>query len=213
MIEMNIAKMLLKIGAVTLKMDPPYRWVSGIFSPIYCDNRLLISYPEERRMVVDGFAEMIKREGIKFDVVAGIASSGIPHAAWLAERLSKPMIYIRKKNKGYGRGKMIEGKLEKGSFVLIVEDLVSTAGSLVNGIETVREAGGKVENCIAIFTYEMEKAKRNMEEVGCNLLALSNFSSLLKIAKAENYLGGEYYERALEWSRDPEGWGERMGFE
>ncbi|MBN2042824.1 MAG: orotate phosphoribosyltransferase [Candidatus Aenigmarchaeota archaeon] len=210
---MNIAKMLLKIGAVTLKMDPPYRWVSGIFSPIYCDNRLLISYPEERRMVVDGFAEMIKREGIKFDVVAGIASSGIPHAAWLAERLSKPMIYIRKKNKGYGRGKMIEGKLEKGSFVLIVEDLVSTAGSLVNGIETVREAGGKVENCIAIFTYEMEKAKRNMEEVGCNLLALSNFSSLLKIAKAENYLGGEYYERALEWSRDPEGWGERMGFE
>ncbi len=213
MIENDIAKILLKIGAVTLKMDPPYKWVSGIFSPIYCDNRLLMSYPEERKKVVDGFVEIIKNKRIEFDVVAGIASSGIPHAAWLAEKLSKPMIYVRKKSKGYGRGKLIEGKLEKGAKVLIVEDLISTAGSLVNGIESVRQAGGIVNNCLAIFTYEMNKATHNLSGIGCRVLTLSNFSALVKIAREENYLDGEYCNKALEWSKDPENWGRKMGFE
>jgi orotate phosphoribosyltransferase len=211
--ERDVADILLEIRAVTLSPSKPYRFVSGILSPIYCDNRLLMSYPEKRKKIMDYFVDVIKRRKLEFDVVAGIASSGIPHAAWLAERLDKPMIYIRKKEKEHGKENLIEGKLEKGQKVVIVEDLISTGSSSINGVEAVRNAGGIVECCLAIFTYGMGKAAEGFRNAGCEIVALSNFSALIEVAGKKNYIRPEERAKALEWNKDPQNWGKKMGFE
>ena len=212
-IAKEIADILLSIRAITLSPSKPYRFVSGIFSPIYCDNRLLMSYPEKRKKIIDYFVEVIRERNLDFDVVAGIASSGIPHAAWLAERLGKPMIYIRKKTKEHGKENLIEGKLEKSQKVVIVEDLISTGSSSVNGVEAVRDQGGIVENCLAIFTYEMEKAKENFRNAKCELIPLSDFTTLIEIAEEKDYIKPEERLKTLEWNKDPQNWGKNMGFE
>jgi len=212
-IAKDVANLLLEIKAVTLSPEKPYRFVSIPFSPIYCDNRLIMSYPEKRKKIIDYFVDVIRERGIDFDVVAGIASSGIPHAAWLAERLGKPMIYIRKGSKDHGKGNVIEGKLEKGQKVIIIEDLISTGGSSINGVESVRDRGGIVEKCLAIFTYEMEKAKDNFSDAGCELISLSNFSTLIDVASNNNYIKTEDKDKVLEWNKDPQNWGKKMGFE
>ncbi|MCK4531261.1 MAG: orotate phosphoribosyltransferase [Candidatus Aenigmarchaeota archaeon] len=212
-IAKEIANILLDVRAITLSPSKPYRFVSGIFSPIYCDNRLLMSYPEKRKKIIDYFVEVIRERNLDFDVVAGIASSGIPHAAWIAERLGKPMIYIRKKTKEHGKENLIEGKLEKGQKVVIVEDLISTGSSSVNGVEAVRDQGGIVENCLAIFTYEMEKAKENFRNARCELIPLSDFTTLIEVASERNYIKPEERLKTLEWNKDPQNWGKNMGFE
>ncbi len=212
-IAKEIADILLGIRAITLSPSKPYRFVSGIFSPIYCDNRLLMSYPEKRKKIIDYFVEVIRERNLDFDVVAGIASSGIPHAAWLAERLGKPMIYIRKKTKEHGKENLIEGKLERNQKVVIVEDLISTGSSSVNGVDAVRNRGGIVENCLAIFTYEMEKAKENFRNAKCELVPLSNFTTLIEVASERNYIKPEERLKTLEWNKDPQNWGKKMGFE
>lgn len=212
-IAKEIANILLDVRAITLSPSKPYRFVSGIFSPIYCDNRLLMSYPEKRKKIIDYFVEVIRERNLDFDVVAGIASSGIPHAAWIAERLGKPMIYIRKKTKEHGKENLIEGKLEKGQKVVIVEDLISTGSSSVNGVEAVRDQGGIVENCLAIFTYEMEKAKENFRNAKCELIPLSDFTTLIEVASERNYIKPEERLKTLEWNKDPQNWGKNMGFE
>lgn len=209
----EIANILLDIRAITLSPSKPYRFVSGIFSPIYCDNRLLMSYPEKRKKIIDYFVEVIRERNLDFDVVAGIASSGIPHAAWLAERLGKPMIYIRKKTKEHGKENLIEGKLEKGQKVVIVEDLISTGSSSVNGVEAVRDQGGIVEICLAIFTYDMKKAKENFRNAKCELIPLSDFTTLIEIAEEKDYIKPEERLKTLEWNKDPQNWGKNMGFE
>ncbi|MCK4335434.1 MAG: orotate phosphoribosyltransferase [Candidatus Aenigmarchaeota archaeon] len=212
-IAKEIADILLDVRAITLSPSKPYRFVSGIFSPIYCDNRLLMSYPEKRKKIIDYFVEVIRERNLDFDVVAGIASSGIPHAAWIAERLGKPMIYIRKKTKEHGKENLIEGKLEKGQKVVIVEDLISTGSSSVNGVEAVRDQGGIVENCLVIFTYEMEKAKENFRNARCELIPLSDFTTLIEVASERNYIKPEERLKTLEWNKDPQNWGKNMGFE
>ena len=212
-IARDVAKILLEIKAVTLSPEKPYRFASIPFSPIYCDNRLLMSYPEKRKKIIDYFVDVIKEKGIDFDVVAGIASSGIPHAAWLAEKLGKPMIYVRKKTKDHGKENLIEGDLKKGQKVVIVEDLISTGGSSVSGVEAVRSQGGIVEHCLAIFTYEMDKAKENFRNAGCELIALSDFTTLIEVASEKNYIKSEDKRKTLEWNKDPQSWGKKMGFE
>jgi len=209
----DVAKILLEIKAVTLSPQKPYRYASGIVSPIYCDNRLLMSYPDKRRKIIAYLAELIKERHIEFDVVAGIASSGIPHAAWLADKIGKPMIYIRKETKEHGKENLIEGKLDKGQRVLIVEDLVSTGGSSINGVEAVRSQGGIVNHCVAIFTYEMEKAKDAFRNANCELITLSNFTTLIKTAKEMEYISPEESEKVLAWNKDPQDWGRKMGLE
>jgi orotate phosphoribosyltransferase len=209
----DVAKILLEIKAVTLSPQKPYRYASGILSPIYCDNRLLMSYPDKRRKIIAYLAELIKERHLEFDVVAGIASSGIPHAAWLADKLGKPMIYIRKETKEHGKENLIEGKLDKGQRVLIVEDLVSTGGSSINGVEAVRSQGGVVNHCVAIFTYEMEKAKDAFRNANCELITLSNFTTLIKTAKEMEYIGPEESGKVLAWNKDPQNWGRKMGLE
>jgi orotate phosphoribosyltransferase len=211
-IAKDVANILLEIKAVTLNPEKPYKFVSVPFSPIYCDNRLLMSYPDKRKKIIDYFVKVIRERDIDFDVIAGIASSGIPHAAWLAERLGKPMIYIRKETKGHGKEKLIEGKLERDQKVVIIEDLISTGGSSVSGVGAVRDQGGVVEHCLAIFTYEMEKAKENFRNANCELIALSNLSTLIEVASERNYIKPGDKQKTLEWNKDPENWGRKMGF-
>lgn len=206
----EIAKSLLEIKAVTISMNPPYTWTSGIKAPIYCDNRLLMSYPEKRKQVKDMFLELISENNIEFDVIAGVATSGIPHAAWLAEAFDKPMIYVRGKAKGHGKENAIEGILERGKKVLVIEDLISTGGSTLHVVEEIRKAGGVVDNCLAVFTYEFEKAKKAFKEAQTNLNTLTNFITLIEVATEEKYLDLTDKDTVLEWSKNPEEWGNNL---
>ncbi len=211
--EKEVAKILLEIKAVTLRPSEPFKWVSGIYAPIYCDNRLIISYPEKRLAVVNSFLDVIKQNNLEFDVVAGTATAGISWAAWIAKELGKPMIYVRNKSKDHGKENQVEGKLEEGQKVLVVEDLISTGGSSFGAVEAIREARGIANDCIAIFTYEMEKSIKKFEEGKCNLFTLSNFSTLIKTAVENNFINEKEMQPALDWSKDPSGWGKKMGFE
>ena len=205
----KIAKLLLEIKAVTLNVEKPYRYTSGILSPIYCDNRLIMSYPEKRKEVVQAFLDMIKEKNLEFDVIAGVATAGITHAAFIAEKLDVPMAYIRSSKKEHGKENKIEGKIKDDQKALIVEDLVSTGGSSVDAAMAVK----KVTDCIAVFTYEMEKAKQKFADANINLHTLSNFSTLMEVAVEENYITEEQKNTALEWNKDPQGWGKKMSFE
>ncbi|MCK5015942.1 MAG: orotate phosphoribosyltransferase [Candidatus Peribacteraceae bacterium] len=213
MISEEVAKILLDIKAVALNPEKPFRFVSGILSPIYCDNRLIMSYPEKRREIRDYFLETIEKNNLEFDIVAGVATSGIPHAAWIAEKLEKPMIYIRSSKKEHGKGKQIEGELKNGQRVLVVEDLISTGGSSVAAVKAVEDAGGEVVACLAIFTYNMEKANQKFKEADCNLIPLSNFETLIETASKNNYIKSGDKDKILEWNKNPQEWGNRMGFE
>lgn len=202
----EVAKILLKVGAVSLSPTEPYRFVSGILSPIYCDNRLLMSYPEEREKIVNYFLKLIKEENINFEVIAGTATAGIPWAAWIAEKLKKPMVYVRKEAKEHGKQNIIEGKLKAGAKVIVIEDLISTGKSSFNAVKTVRDLQCIVEYCIAIFSYEMEKSKKLFQDGNCKLLTLTNFTTLVDVAVKEGYINDEEKELVLKWNKDPEAW-------
>jgi orotate phosphoribosyltransferase len=205
----NIAESLLKIKAVTLSLNPPYTWVSGIKSPIYCDNRMLISYPEHRNKVIDGFLTIIEQEKFKPDVIAGTATSGIPFAAWLADKMNLPMVYVRAEKKAHGRGKAIEGYLEKGANVLVVEDLISTGKSSVAVVNNLKEEGANVLAVVSIFSYEMAKAKQTFKEANTKAIPLETISSLLEYAVSSNYLSKEDATIINDFRNDPAGWFER----
>ncbi|MFC1597991.1 orotate phosphoribosyltransferase [Patescibacteria group bacterium] len=213
MTKEEVAKILLEINAVTLNTDEPYRYTSGILSPIYCDNRLIMSYPDKRTQIVEAFLGAIEDNKLDFDMVGGTATAGIPHAAWIADRLESPMVYIRGKVKGHGKKNQVEGALEKGKQVLIIEDLISTGGSSVEAGEAVRNEGGEVSDCVAIFTYEMEKAKKRFADSNINLYTLTDFTTLVGVASESGYLKEEDKDKVLAWNKDPEGWGKTMGYE
>lgn len=211
--QREIAEILLDINAVALNASDPFTYSSGMRSPIYCDNRLLISYPEKRKVIAQAFVDMINEAGIDYDVIAGTATAGIPHAAWISDVLSAPMIYIRGKAKGHGKKNQIEGRLDEGALALIVEDLVSTGGSSVEAAFAAREAGAAVLDCVAIFTYEMEAAKAKFAEAGIHLYTLTTFSVLVDVALNRGDITEEEKEKILEWNRDPQEWAAKMGIE
>lgn len=202
----KVAEILLKVNAVMLRAKPPFRWASGILSPIYTDNRLLISYPKEREFIVNSFISLIKKNKIKFDGLAGTATAGIPWAAWLSQKMKKPMVYVRSETKEHGRENLVEGKIVEGKSYIVVEDLISTGGSSTNTINAVREKGGIVEHCIAIFTYELEKANQNFQNANVQLLTLTNFTSLVKIALKQKYIARDQLSHIMDWKKHPEGW-------
>ena len=204
--DKEIAKILLEKKAVTLNVKEPYTFTSGIKSPIYTDNRLLMSYPTERDVLIKSFLKIIKKKNLKPDVIAGIATSGIPWASWIADKLDLPMVYIRGKQKGHGRENLIEGKLEKGEKVLIIEDLISTGGSSINGVQAVKKSGCVVVANLAIFTYEFEESKQGFEKENVDLITLTNFTALVNVAVSENYISKDEEGKVLEWSKNPEKW-------
>ena len=204
--KISIAESLLKINAVSLSLNPPFTWVSGIKSPIYCDNRLFISYVEERKKVVDAFIEKIKDSGLDFNVVAGTATSAIPFAAWISEKLSLPMVYVRAEKKQHGRGKSVEGKLNKGDKVIVIEDLISTGKSSVQVVKNLREEGAEVVGVFSIFSYQFKKDEDNFASVGLNYVSLENIESLLKHAVEKGYLSQRDANIINEFKKDPENW-------
>ncbi len=203
----DIAGLLLKTKAVLFSPDKPFRWASGMLSPIYTDNRVILSCPVERRAIVDALVGKIKGECPGFDVIAGVATSGIPWASWVAEETGKPLVYVRGKKKDHGRENLIEGRLEKGSKVIVIEDLISTGGSSVSAVEAVRDAGGEVSYCFAIFTYGLEKSVQNFGAALCKLVTLTDFKSLVEEAAETGYISGSDKIRIAEWLEDPQGWG------
>ena len=202
----KVAEILLNINAVMLRAKPPFRWASGILSPIYTDNRILMSYPKERDFVVNSFVKLIKANKIKVDGFAGTATAGIPWAAWLAQKMNRPMVYARGESKDHGRENKVEGRIEENKAYVVVEDLISTGSSSINTINAVREKNGIAENCIAIFTYELEKAKINFESANVKLNTLTNFTSLVKTSLQKKYISKEQLNHILDWKKHPEGW-------
>ena len=209
----DVAEVLLKSKAVVLRPQEPFRFSTGILSPIYCDNRLLLSNVTERERIVECFIEKIKEKGIKADVIAGIATASITWASLIAEKLKTPMIYVRKEAKQHGMKNLIEGKLDTGANVLVVEDLISTGSTSLSAVAAVREAGAAADRCLAIFTYEMKVATEGFKQLNCELITLSNFSTLIRVAAEKGYVKKEELAVLIDWSKDPVGWGRKMGFE
>ena len=202
----KVAEILLDLHAVMLRTKPPFRWASGILSPIYTDNRLLMSYQKERALIIDSFIRLIKKNKLKVDGFAGTATAGIPWAAWISQKMKKPMVYVRSETKDHGKENKIEGKVETGKHYIVVEDLISTGGSSMNTINALRDKGAIAEHCIAIFSYELEKPKSNFESINVKLHTLSNFTNLIKTAVSKKYMDKKELEHVLDWKKNPEGW-------
>lgn len=202
----DIATDLLRIGAVAFSPGSPITWASGLKSPVYCDNRLTMSHPAVRRRLTEGFVALLGETGSDADVIAGTATAGIPHAAWLAERLGKPMVYVRSKPKGHGRGNQIEGQLAAGAKVVVIEDLVSTGMSSVAVVDVLAEAGAEVLGVFAIFSYGLPKAKQTFAERGVPLHTLTSFPDLLAAAEASGQLTPDALASLRAWHTDPAAW-------
>ncbi|MGK0363704.1 MAG: orotate phosphoribosyltransferase [Saprospiraceae bacterium] len=186
-IAATVAQQLLQIKAIKLSPQNPFTWASGIKSPIYCDNRIVLSHPKARNIVKEALVKKASQFG-EFDVIAGVATAGIPHGALLADAMNMPFIYVRSKAKEHGRQNLIEGEIKGGERVLIIEDLISTGGSSVKAIESVREAGCEVVGALAIFSYGFEKAKRTFDAANCKFDTLSNYDAMIKEAIASGYV-------------------------
>lgn len=207
MLSKDIAKALLDIKAVTLSPLEPYTWASGLKSPIYCDNRITMSYPKIRRMIAQGFVDLIKEQFADVDYIVGTATAGIPQACFVAELLELPMAYVRPEPKGHGRSKQIEGYIPQGAKVVVIEDLISTGGSSIKAIKALEEEGIEVLGLLAIFTYELEKANVNIQDADINLKTLSNYSSLIEVAKENNTINEDEMALLQSWRKDPESFG------
>lgn len=210
----DFAKLLLDYAAVKLSFDPPFTYTSGMKAPIYTDNRLLIGYPEAYKKVVGGFRNLVSEHGLKFDWLAGTATAGIPWAAFLAYSLNLPMVYVRAQAKGHGAGKQVEGYLDSSKRVLIIEDLVTTGGSSLATVEALRrEASADVNEIIAIFTYGFPAMRESFEKADVRLYTLTDFDTLLEVARETGRISGEQFEKIMDYKKDPSGWAKRMGFE
>ncbi|HLR42974.1 MAG TPA: orotate phosphoribosyltransferase [Pseudogracilibacillus sp.] len=198
-LQNEVARALLEIKAVQIKTEGFFTWTSGIQSPIYCDNRLTMSYPAIREKIAKAFVEKIKNSNLKPDVIAGCATAGIPHAAWLATELNLPMVYVRSSPKGHGKGNQIEGLVEEGQKVLVIEDLISTGGSSIDAAKVLREVGANVLGVFAIFTYGLEKADNNFAEADLSLETITNFDHLLKVLLEDEEITSEDEAKLLDW--------------
>ncbi|WLV25706.1 orotate phosphoribosyltransferase [Aciduricibacillus chroicocephali] len=195
----DIVKDLLDIKAVQIKTEGYFTWTSGLKSPIYCDNRLTMSYPAVRRKIAKAFAEKIKELGVKPDVIAGCATAGIPHAAWLAEELDLPMVYVRSKPKAHGKGNQIEGAVSAGQKAIVIEDLISTGGSSIESAKALQAEGVEVIQVMAIFTYGLDKAKNNFAEAGLDYSTISGFDQLIDLLVDEGEITTADKEKLLDW--------------
>ena len=202
-IKTTVAKDLLSIGAVFLRPDEPFIWASGIKSPIYCDNRLILTAPEARVHVESAIAETVKREYPEAEVLMGTSTAGIAHAAIAAHLLNMPMGYVRSGKKDHGRGNQIEGKLLPGQKVVVIEDLISTGGSVIEVVEALREAGAVVLGIVSIFTYGMQKGLDRLAAANVRNLSLTDLDTIAAIAVEENYIRAEDEARLLKFRANP----------
>ncbi|GAB3793680.1 orotate phosphoribosyltransferase [Virgibacillus kimchii] len=198
-VKHDVARDLLKIKAVQINPDHYFTWTSGIKSPIYCDNRLTMSYPSIRKKITKAFVELVEELREKPEVIAGCATAGIPHAAWLADELNLPMVYVRSKPKAHGKGNQIEGEINEGKKVLVIEDLISTGGSSIDTAVALRRAGMEVIGVFAIFTYGIEKSKNAFAAENLDLETITNFEQLIDALVEDGELQEKDKGKLLEW--------------
>lgn len=206
----RVAKALLNIHAVTLSPDKPFTWASGLKAPIYTDNRLTISYPEVRQAIFNGMVEQIKLHFKDVDVIAGTATAGIPHAAWVAQQMELPMIYVRSKPKDHGQGRQIEGMLKEGQKVVVIDDLISTGGSVLNAVRAVNNAGGKVIGVVSVFTYGLPAAEQNFMANKLEYYSVTDYPTLIQIAQERNEISADHLKSLQEWRKDPISWSKKQ---
>jgi orotate phosphoribosyltransferase len=202
----KVAAMLLQIEAIKLNTEKPFTWSSGWRSPIYCDNRLSLSYPEIRTSIKDGLVEAIRENYFSVEAIVGVATAGIPQGALVAEALNLPFLYVRSKPKDHGMENLIEGRLTKGQKVVVVEDLISTGGSSLKVVEALRKEGAQVLGMVSIFNYGFDHATRNFHDADVSLISLSDFSHMLKYALDQKYITEEQLISLKAWRIDPAGW-------
>ncbi|WP_282171671.1 orotate phosphoribosyltransferase [Cytobacillus firmus] len=208
----KIAEKLLDIKAVALNPNDPFTWSSGLRSPIYCDNRLTLSFPEVRKEIAAGLQAIILDKFPEAELIAGTATAGIPHAAWVSDNMELPMCYVRSKAKGHGKGKQIEGKADNGQKVVVVEDLISTGGSAITAVKALREAGCEVLGVAAIFTYQLQKGKEMLAEEHIEAYTLTDIEALTEVALEKGYIQEEDMNKLIEWRKDPAEWGKAIQF-
>ena len=201
--DIRIAKALLSIQAVLLRPEEPFTWASGIHSPIYCDNRLILTSPAVRTEVETAIAETVRREYPEAEVLMGTSTAGIAHAAIAGHLLGMPMGYVRSGSKDHGRKNQIEGRLEPGEKVVVVEDLISTGGSVLDVVQALRDAGAQVLGIVSIFTYGMRRGAERLAEAGVKNVSLTNFDVLVRVAAEENYIRPEDVDRLMAFRADP----------
>lgn len=202
----EIAESLLQIKAIKLSPANFFTWASGWHSPIYCDNRTTLSFPEVRKKIYEGFAELISEKYPEAQVIAGVATGAIAHGVLVAEKLQKPFIYVRSAPKSHGLTNQVEGYFEKGAKVVVIEDLISTGGSSLSAVEALREAGCEVLGMVAIFTYGFAAAEDNFSKAGVKLDTLSNYDTMIGLAAGQGYVLESDLETLRQWRRDPANW-------
>ena len=204
----KIANYLLQIKAIKLETEKPFQWSSGIYSPIYCDNRIVLSFPKIRKLVCDCFVEIIKKKYNDNELVAGVATGGIGMGMLIAEKLDLPFVYVRPQSKNHGRKNQIEGLIKKNIKAIVIEDLISTGKSSLNAVDALKKEEVNVIGLISLFSYELEDAKKNISKSGLNYCSLSNFSDLIKIALSTNYIDTKQKEEIFKWRLNPQKWRE-----
>ncbi len=203
----KIAEYLLKCNAIKLQPTAPFTWASGWKSPIYCDNRKTLAFPEVRSYIKKAFCEIINEKFLKFDVIAAVATGAIAQGALIADSLKKPFCYIRSAPKDHGLSNLIEGDLKAGQKVVVIEDLISTGGSSIKAVEAVRNAGAKVEGMVAIFTYGFSSTMENFAKANVNLYTLCDYNTLVELAIKLGYIKNEHIETLKRWREAPDKWG------
>lgn len=201
------AEFLLQVKAVKLSPEQPFTWASGIISPIYCDNRVTLSFPKIRTYIRQQFVNIINEEFGTVELIAGVATAGIPQGALVAQELGLPFVYVRASQKDHGMENRIEGRIEDGKSVIVVEDLVSTGKSSLAAVEALREAGCTVKGMVAIFTYGLDIATANFKKSKVKLIALSDYPNLLQKAVESNYIRDKDLQTLMTWRENPEKWG------
>lgn len=205
-LETQIAQDLLTIGAVTLRPNDPFTWASGIHSPIYTDNRITISYPEVRDRIAAGLAQVIQERFPGVEAIGGVATAGIPHAALVADRLHLPMAYVRSKPKDHGQGRQIEGRLVEGAKLVLIDDLLSTGGSVLKAAAAAKREGVNVIGVAAIFSYQLPEAEANFAEAKIPFTTLTNYTALIEAAKVKGQIDDSELALLHAWRKDPEHW-------
>ncbi|MFC6347937.1 orotate phosphoribosyltransferase [Vagococcus carniphilus] len=202
----KIAEQLLEIKAVALNPSQPFTWASGLKSPIYCDNRLTMSYPKVRKEIANGLAQIIKEHYPDVEVIAGTATAGIPHAAWVAEVLDLPMVYIRGKAKDHGKKNQIEGFISSNQKMVVIEDLISTGGSVLEACVAAEQEGADVLGVAAIFTYGLPKGIENFEKAQVPFTTLTNYNELIEVAVSKGYINNSEVALLKKWKENPKDW-------
>ncbi len=202
----ELALHLLEINAVILRPDDPFTWSSGWKSPIYCDNRLTLRYPKIRAKIAKQITHFLEDEYPDVEVITGTATAGIPHAAWVAGKMEKPMAYVRSKAKAYGMGNQIEGGVDKGEKTVVIEDLISTGGSVLSVVEALKFIGADIQAVVSIFTYGFDKSIQKFKDANINLYTLTDYTTLVDVAIQEGFIDEKDLDLLSEWRAKPETW-------